>query len=85
MKARSETAILEEETTRWAARIKESMNGVKAVKGKEYLVKNIEAYISDSSYFRKKGDMVRSFEAIIWAWAWLEIGLAEGLVGKNQK
>jgi len=33
----------------------------------------MKAYISDSKHFLKEGDYVRSFEAIVWAWAIYEI------------
>jgi len=36
------------------------------------MIKNIDAYISDTQHFMKN-DMVRAFEAIVWAWAWMEI------------
>mgnify|MGYP000424446781 CR=1 FL=1 len=35
--------------------------------------KNINAYIKDSKYWLKKNELIKSFEALIWAWAWLEI------------
>jgi hypothetical protein len=41
-------------------------------KGEEMLT-NMKAYISDSKHFLKAGNEVKSFEAIIWAWAILEI------------
>jgi len=34
---------------------------------------NVRAYYSDSFHFVGKGDYVRAFEAIVWAWAWYEI------------
>jgi hypothetical protein len=37
-------------------------------------LKNINAYIKDCKYFLGRGDLIRAFEAVIWAWAWLEIG-----------
>ncbi len=40
--------------------------------GKKY-IENIYAYIEDSKYFLKEGKLIEAFEAIIWAWAWLEI------------
>jgi len=43
-------------------------------------LRNINAYISDSEYFLKKGDLVRAFECVVWAWAWLEIGLDIGIL-----
>jgi len=36
-------------------------------------LKNIDAYLSDSKYFLEKNDLIRAFEAVIWAWAWMEI------------
>jgi hypothetical protein len=41
-------------------------------KGEEMLT-NMKAYISDSKHFLKNGNEVKSFEAIVWAWAILEI------------
>lgn len=45
---------------------------VKDEKGQEMLT-NMKAYISDSEHFLKNGNEIKSFEAIIWAWAILEI------------
>ncbi len=42
-------------------------------RGKE-LLKNIGAYRRDSKHFFGCGDLIRSFECLIWAWALLEIG-----------
>ena len=41
-------------------------------KGEEML-ENMKAYISDSKHFLGKGNYLKSFEAIVWAWAILEI------------
>ncbi len=66
---------LRNEIEKWTTKIKEKLENIETygTKGKEFL-KNIEAYVSDSAHFLEKEDLVRSFEAIIWAWAWLEIG-----------
>ncbi len=66
---------LREEIEKWTLKIREELENMEAygTKGKEFL-NNIEAYVSDSAHFLEKEDLVRSFEAIIWAWAWLEIG-----------
>ncbi len=66
---------LGDEIAKWASRMEKELADVEAcgTKGMEFLG-NIRAYASDSSHFRDKGDLVRSFEAIIWAWAWMEIG-----------
>jgi len=45
---------------------------VKDEKGEEML-ENMKAYISDSKHFLNKKNYVKSFEAIVWAWAILEI------------
>ncbi|MFH1229574.1 MAG: DUF357 domain-containing protein [Candidatus Aenigmatarchaeota archaeon] len=45
---------------------------VKDEKGQEMLT-NMKAYISDSRHFMGKENYLKSFEAIIWAWAILEI------------
>ena len=45
---------------------------VKDEKGEEMFT-NMKAYISDSKHFLKAGNEVKSFEAIVWAWAILEI------------
>ena len=45
---------------------------VKDDKGEEMLV-NIKAYISDSKHFLGDENYLKSFEAVVWAWAILEI------------
>ena len=63
------------ETEKWLLRAQEAMETVSA-RGEdgERFSANVEAYISDSLYFLEKGDLIRAFEAVIWAWAWIEIG-----------
>jgi len=67
---------LEAETRKWLERLNERVNNVKAKnkKGEEF-IRNIEAYASDAVYFLNTGDLVRAFECVVWAWAWLEIGI----------
>jgi len=66
---------LREEIEKWTIKIGEELENIEGygTKGKEFLT-NIKAYVSDSAHFLEEDDPVRSFEAIIWAWAWLEIG-----------
>jgi uncharacterized protein len=45
---------------------------VKDERGQEMLT-NMKAYISDSRHFMGKENYLKSFEAIVWAWAILEI------------
>lgn len=66
---------LREETGKWLLKIKEEMKGVRLKdSSKEGFLKNINAYIQDSEYFLEKNDLIRSFEAVIWAWSLLETG-----------
>jgi len=39
---------------------------------------NIRAYHADTRHFIEKEDLVYAFEAIVWAWAWLESGVEAG-------
>ena len=66
---------LRAETEKWLLRAEKAMETVstQGVEGDRFSA-NIEAYISDSRYFLGKGDLIRAFEAVIWAWAWIEIG-----------
>ncbi len=43
-----------------------------ADKEKESILKNLDAYISDTSHFLDKKDLVRAFEAVVYAWGILE-------------
>ncbi len=67
--------VLGQEIEKWTKKMEEELENIETygTKGKEFLT-NIRAYVSDSAHFLKNGDLVRSFEAIIWAWSWLEIG-----------
>ncbi|NOQ38353.1 DUF357 domain-containing protein, partial [archaeon] len=72
---------LKAETLKWLDKCGKEVVKVKASgsKGEEFLV-NIKAYISDTQHFIDKGDLVRAFEAVVWAWAWLEIGKDVGVL-----
>jgi hypothetical protein len=66
---------LRKEIEKWAKRIENEIKNIELKdKKRKDVLDNIHAYIKDSKYFADKGDLIRSFEAIIWAWAWLEIG-----------
>ena len=72
---------LKEEIKKWTKKLEDSLSKTRALdsKGIEFLT-NIKAYQSDSLYFFQKGDLIRAFEALIWAWAYLEIGKQLGLL-----
>ena len=72
---------LKAETEKWLKKAKEKRQKIKLLdKSKNDMIKNIDAYISDSQHFMDKGDLIRSFEAIIWSWAILELGLELGIL-----
>ena len=53
------------EIEKWTQRLEEKIKPMKGVKRLE----NIVAYLEDSKFFKEKGDLVKSFECLIWAWA----------------
>jgi len=65
-------ADLREETRKWLLKAEDLLC---KVSGDELFLENVSAYIHDSHYFMEKGDLIRAFESVIWAWAWMEIGL----------
>jgi hypothetical protein len=68
---------LRAETKKWLERAEELFC---KVSGDEHILENVSAYIRDSHYFLEKGDLIRAFEAVVWAWAWMEIGLEKKLL-----
>ncbi len=73
---------LSDQTKIWSDKIKSEMEGIKLLnRDKRNFLENVQAYIQDSEYFVEQGDLVRAFEAIIWAWSWLEIGKKEKILG----
>lgn len=67
--------VTKEEILKWLSKIEEELKNAKPTKekGKEFL-ENINAYVKDCKYFLEKGDLVLSFESIVWSWAYFEIG-----------
>ncbi len=64
---------LKQETKKWLSQIEREMPKIKeTAKNKSYIT-NIKAYISDCKHFTQKEKHILAFEAIIWAWAWLQI------------
>jgi len=71
---------LRNETVRWQGRAEALFS---QLSGDERFLENISAYLSDSHYFMKQKDLIRAFEAVIWAWAWMEIGMDKGLLQRR--
>lgn len=70
------------ETLKWQGKAEDLFS---RVSGDAQFLENISAYIRDSHYFLEKGDLIRAFEAVIWAWAWMEIGLEKDILQELQK
>jgi hypothetical protein len=68
---------LRAETLKWLNRAEDLFC---RLAGDERFLENISAYLSDSKYFLEMGDLIRAFEAVVWAWAWMEIGIEIGLL-----
>ncbi|MEM3113468.1 MAG: DUF357 domain-containing protein [Candidatus Pacearchaeota archaeon] len=45
----------------------------------EEIIKMVEAYLSDSKFFEKKGDLINSFGAIYYAHGWIDCGVRLGI------
>ena len=68
---------LQMETLKWLEKAEELYC---QISGDEHFLDNVSAYIRDSHYFLEKKDLIRAFEAVIWAWAWMEIGLEKEIL-----
>ncbi len=78
---------LRNETEKWLARLEDAYSsfastGKLSDKELRPIQDNIEAYIKDARYFTKKGDPVRAFEAVVYAWGLLEACQHLGVVRK---
>lgn len=64
---------LEKEIDKWSEKLEEKLKNfeVEREEFKEFK-KNIKAYYEDSKHFKEEGDFIRSFEALVWAWAILD-------------
>jgi hypothetical protein len=65
---------MREEIREMTEKIEEMIERVEVVdnRGVEMFT-NMNAYVSDSKHFLKAKNLIKSFEAIVWAWAILEI------------
>ncbi|MDX1611415.1 MAG: DUF357 domain-containing protein [Candidatus Thermoplasmatota archaeon] len=66
---------LTEQTATWRKRLDRALEEAEpaTAQGADLMV-NVRAYRQDADHFEQEGDLVRAFEAIVWAWSWLEIG-----------
>lgn len=69
------------EIEKWRKKLKGELKNLRAKnKDGEIFIENIRAYFKDSHYFYSKEDLIKSFEALIWCWSWLEIGKSFGFL-----
>jgi len=75
-----------EETKKWLSRIETEKyivnNESEEVKN---VLKNLKAYIDDCKYFLEQGDMIRAFEAIVYAWGIYETLLHLKIISRKNK
>ncbi|MDM7940398.1 MAG: DUF357 domain-containing protein [Methanothrix sp.] len=71
---------LEAETQKWLEKAEDLFENIS---GDEDFLENISAYINDSHYFLDNGDLILAFECVVWAWAWMEIGLQRNILVKK--
>ncbi len=75
--------VLETETEKWLARLEKEIKNMKFTGGcSKWAEDNIRAYIHDCKHFQKKGDFVRSFEAVVYAYGIYETAINSGLAEK---
>jgi len=72
---------LKNEAEKWFKKAKEKRIKLKTTNKKyENFLENIDAYLADYKYFLVENKIIEAFEAIVWAWSWIEIGLQEGFL-----
>ncbi len=79
-----ETA-LKQETKKWLLRLENETKNIhpKNTKDVKSSIKNMHAYIKDCKYFLEIGDLIRAFEAIVYAWGIFETLLTLKLIEKK--
>lgn len=70
---------LTNEIEKWTEKLDSALSRSEAV-GEQggKMLSNIRAYRADSKHFLERGDLIKSFECLVWAWALLETGKGLG-------
>jgi hypothetical protein len=72
---------LKQEAEKWFKKAKEKRTKLKVLNKKyEKFLENIDAYLADYKYFLVENKFIEAFEAVIWSWSWIEIGIQEGFL-----
>ncbi len=62
------------EIKKWSKKLDDSLLKLSPVGDRgAKMSENIRAYRNDSEHFFKRGDLIRSFECLIWGWAILDL------------
>ncbi|MBI4176319.1 MAG: DUF357 domain-containing protein [Candidatus Aenigmarchaeota archaeon] len=77
---------LEAETLKQLEKLEKEVSLIAPVKEKKVReeLENLNAYISDTRHFLKQGDLVKAFEAIVFAWGIYETLLSLNLISKTR-
>ncbi|MBI4182103.1 MAG: DUF357 domain-containing protein [Candidatus Aenigmarchaeota archaeon] len=76
---------LRAETEKWLTRLEALPLGKHPDRRVEEQLVNVRAYLADSRHFLRQGDLVRAFEAVIYAWGIFETLERLGLLKKQGK
>jgi hypothetical protein len=77
---------LVEEIKKWTKKLDDALYTAKARNDRgDKMLSNIRAYRKDSEHFLKRGDLIKSFECLIWAWATLELCKELGLLTDSSR
>lgn len=76
--------ILAKETGKWLERLEQKAKRIKKISPNAgWALENIHAYIADCRHFQEKGDFIRAFEAIVYAYGIYETAINSGLIEKG--
>ncbi len=73
------TDRLREITEKEIEKMKKVREKLKVVKDDRGLLKLIDSYLQDSSFFLKKSKLIEAFEAIVIVWSYTDAGLRFGI------
>ncbi len=66
---------LRKEIEKWTKKLDEKLPEIEPLDDSgEDILENAKAYREDSEHFLEDEDLIKSYESLIWAWAFVEIG-----------
>lgn len=76
---------LEKEIDKWAEKLDDRLTEIRPTdKHGKNILENAKAYRHDSEHFFENEDLIRSYESLIWAWAFIEIGRNLGHLSSSE-